>query len=335
MKRWSSALVVLLLVSSSCRHIVVRTPNASSSDVDAACAEVATSATEVEDASAEVATTASAAATGPFAVTSASGNAPRGRLLIVGGGGTGPELLARGIEAAGGRGKAVVAVFGQASSVADSGTQSAQMWLEAGAASAQAVDLADLAAARALVSRASLIWFSGGDQSRLAKALAPTGLVEVILESYQQGAVVGGTSAGAAVMSRTMITGEYEGGKDSDEALSQVRAGVVSTAEGFGFLPEAIVDQHFLKRRRFQRLLACVLEHPDQVGIGIDERTAILVSGSSFEVLGESGVLVIDARGAERAKEPKHPGDLLSAKGVALSLLAPGAVFDLSGAKAR
>jgi cyanophycinase len=72
--------------------------------------------------------------------------------------------------------------------------------------------------------------------------------------------------------------------------------------KGLGLLPGTILDQHFLKRQRFNRLLSAVLEHPDLVGIGIDEKTAILVRGSHLDVLGESGVLVIDARGTEKGR---------------------------------
>ena len=258
--------------------------------------------------------------------------APAGWLMIVGGGGTTDPMLARAVELAGGpRSRAVI--FSQASSVATSGPSNAKMWLEAGAGDAQAIDLADLPAARALVAQATLVWFSGGDQSRLTKALEGTDLAALVLERYRGGAVVGGTSAGAAVMSRVMITGDYAGGLESDKALGLLRPEVVLTSEGFGFLPETIVDQHFVKRQRFNRLLAAVIERPDLVGIGIDERTAILVHGGGFEVLGESNVLVVDARAS--VLPAKEPGAPLAAQGIALSVLRPGMKHDLSPPRTR
>src|SRR6185295_17336884 len=138
---------------------------------------------------------------------------------------------------------------------------------------------------------------------------------------------VGGTSAGAAVMSRVMIVG----GETAD--LTIVRSGTVLTADGLGLIPGAIVDQHFVRRQRFNRLLSAVLDHPDLVGIGIDEKTAIVVSGSSFEVVGDSNVLVVDARAArvENRADKTPPG----AADMKLSVLRAGMKLDLSPAEKR
>jgi len=88
-----------------------------------------------------------------------------------------------------------------------------------------------------------------------------------------------------------------------------------------------IVDQHHLKRQRQSRLISLVLERPDLVGVGIDERTAVVVSGRRFEVIGESSVLVIDARRA--AIEPRAPGSLSAARDITVHVLTAGMGMDL------
>ena len=124
-------------------------------------------------------------------------------------------------------------------------------------------------------------------------------------------------------MSPRMIVG----GETAD--LTVVRAGSVELVDGLGLMPGTIVDQHFLKRQRFNRLLSAVLAHPDLVGIGIDEKTAIVVSGTGFDVMGEGGVIVLDARKARPL--PADPGTPLAAEAVHLALLRDGMKYDLSG----
>jgi len=170
------------------------------------------------------------------------------------------------------------------------------------------------------VKQATFIWFPGGDQVKLMKAFEGTGIAEAIRARHAEGALVGGTSAGAAVMSRVMITGD---GYD----LQSITAGKTQTAPGLGLLPDAVVDQHFLKRQRDNRLISLVLDHPDLVGIGIDEATAIFVTGREFEVLGQSSVVVIDARKA--AVDKASAGGLATGRGLRLSVLKAGMTFSL------
>lgn len=245
--------------------------------------------------------------------------APKGHLLIVGGNGTTPDILERAVKAAGGANARLV-IFPQASELPESGPESAKTWAEAGIARATIGDPKDPAAAIAAIREATFIWFPGGDQVKLMKAFAGTGIAEAIQARYREGALVGGTSAGAAVMSRVMITGDaYD--------LQSITAAKTDTAPGLGLFPEAIVDQHFLKRQRSNRLVSLVLDHPDLVGIGIDEATAIFVSGRSFEVLGKSSVVVIDARKATVDKAPA--GQLATGRRLSMSVLKAGMTFDL------
>lgn len=246
--------------------------------------------------------------------------APRGHLLIVGGNGSSDDIRKRAVDAAGGT-AGLVAIFPQASEDPTTGPESADAWKEAGIGTAVVVDVRDPAAALRTVEKATFIWFPGGDQNRLTKALEGTGIPEAIRARYQQGALVGGTSAGAAVMSRVMITGEAD--------LQSITSGKTLTAPGLALWPEVIVDQHFLKRQRGNRLVSAVLDHPDLVGVGIDEATAVFVTGRSFEVLGHNSVVVVDARRAAVDRTPS--GQLASGRGLALSVLRAGMSYNLDG----
>lgn len=243
---------------------------------------------------------------------------PKGHLLIIGGNGTTNDIVRRAVEAGGGA-AGRVAVFPQASELAETGANAVKMWKDAGIGTAVAVDPKDPAAAITAVKEATFIWFPGGDQNRLTKALENTGIPEAIRARYVEGALVGGTSAGAAVMSRVMITGEAD--------LQSITAGKTATAPGLALFPDAILDQHFLKRQRVNRLVSAVLDHPALVGIGIDETTAIFVTGRSFEVLGKNSVVVIDGRKA--AVDKIAAGLLATGRGLIMSVLKAGMTFSL------
>ena len=146
------------------------------------------------------------------------------------------------------------------------------------------------------------------------KALDGTGIPDLIARRYRDGAVVGGKSAGAAVMSAIMLTGDAD--------LQSITAGATKTLPGLGLWPGVIVDQHFLKRQRQNRLMSLVLEHPELVGVGIDEDTAVVVSGRRFEVIGDSSVVVIDARHA--TVEPRAEGKHSAARNIAIHVLTEG-----------
>jgi cyanophycinase len=215
-----------------------------------------------------------------FETTEVTQEDPKGHLVIEGGGGAAAEMeiTKRTLELAGGK-KAKVLVIPQASS-RNYGLDAADRWKKAGAGDVAILDLSDPEKAVAAVMNADLVWMSGGNQRRLMHALKETGVPEAIRRRYREGAVIGGTSAGAAVMSKFMLSGD-------------------GIEEGLGLWPEAIVDQHFLARYRFNRLLRAVLDRPELIGVGIDERTAVFFHGKSFEVVGDSSVLVLDARKAK------------------------------------
>jgi cyanophycinase len=247
--------------------------------------------------------------------------------VVVGGGGTPDDVVAYAIELAGGP-DAAIAVLPQASATARAGESSVEMFAAAGArnvtnwrflGSPGAEDLPgpwpsveDTARA---IGEADLIWFSGGGQGRLKRALDEAGLADLIRERHRAGVAVGGSSAGAAVLAEVMITGnEYD--------LEAVTAGSTHVTEGLGLWPEALIDQHFLKRQRNNRLLAAVLDRPHLIGIGIDERTAVIVTQGFLRVMGESSVIVFDARDAQVAEV--ETGAPAAARGIRSHVLTRG-----------
>ncbi|MFZ4712541.1 MAG: cyanophycinase [Bacteriovoracaceae bacterium] len=144
------------------------------------------------------------------------------------------------------------------------------------------------------IENAHLVFFTGGDQNRLLKSLANTEALKLIRKKNKESLHLAGTSAGTAIMSEIMLTGEALAPYIEFDGI---RPKMVETTQGFGFVKKMIIDQHFLKRSRENRLMSAVFDHPELIGVGIDEATALLIhANESFEVLGDSAVMVIDAR---------------------------------------
>lgn len=225
---------------------------------------------------------------------------PKGRLVVVGGGSMPDEVWRKMVDLAGGKG-AVAVVLPYASELPKAGQSDVKRLEDLGVARASIPPLDDPKALVEAIRKADLVWMPGGDQSRLMRALGKAeGAGEAIRERFRAGAVVGGTSAGAAVMSKTMIAG------GSGER--------VEIGDGLALWPEAVVDQHFLKRNRQDRLRVAIGKHPGLVGVGIDESTAVLVGPAGCEVLGRSKVVLMDGR---KGGDPK------------VRELETGATFDL------
>jgi cyanophycinase len=270
----------------------------------------------------------------------AAPDSPKGHLLIVGGGPIPDEIEARFLALAGGPEKARIVVFPMASSDPDAGIEMTADFRKAGATAERLVfdhAQADTEEAARRLEDVTGVWFGGGDQAKLTAALGGTKVEAAIRERFVQGAVIGGTSAGAAVMSTPMITGDERkiGGprppsdpKDSLSAFMTIARDDIITEDGFGLISGAIVDQHFIRRRRANRLISTVLEHPTLVGVGVDESTALDVApDGSWTVLGESAAVVFDAR---RATITPPGAPTLGATGVRMSVLPAGSRYVLS-----
>lgn len=261
--------------------------------------------------------------------------APAGPLFIVGGGRQPDALVDRFIAMSGGPGAARIAVVPLASSrPAESGEGKIEQLREHGADGFVLLTSGAEARDPAVVARlegATGIWFSGGDQSRITAALEGTPLLTAIRERSRAGVPIGGTSAGAAIMSPFMITGsQVLAGEDTvgyhGDTFPRIARDAIEIVPGFGLLPGVIVDQHFIRRERHNRLLSAVLERPDHLGVGIDESTALEVAANGeWRVHGASVILVVDAR---EATVPDAAAPVLGAAGLKVHLLTPGSTYD-------
>jgi cyanophycinase len=267
--------------------------------------------------------------------------AAQGTLYIVGGGPQTPAMVQEFVDLAGGRGKARIVVMAMASAEGrTSGEEKAQQLRGLGAT---AVNLwidrrqADQDSVVRLLDGATGIWFGGGLQTRLMGAIGGSRVADAIRARLAAGAVVGGTSAGAAVMSTPMITGDEKrrGGdrypSDSSQIFITIDRGNVETVPGLGLLTSVVIDQHFVRRKRHNRLLSLVLEGPVRLGAGIDESTALVIGPDGrWRVSGASTVVVYDARNAT----PGPAGAPLGGSGIITHVLPPGSRFDPATGKA-
>lgn len=172
------------------------------------------------------------------------------------------------------------------------------------------------------VSEATGIFFTGGDQSRIVDLIKGTPLDEVIHQRHREGAVIGGTSAGAAMMPDEMIVG--------GTSVSNPSVDAVEMGPGMGFLPGVVVDQHFAQRGRLGRLLAALVLQPAVLGLGIDEDTGIVVEGDEFTVIGRGAVTVVDETSATHNNlEGLLHDEPIALCGVKLHILPQGYRFNL------
>ncbi len=221
----------------------------------------------------------------------------RGSLFLVGGGPFPKELSDEFLRLAGGAdAKLVVIPTAGASADEDGGAKLVEEWKKRGVADVVALHTRSRETAEgeefvAPLRRATAVWMGGGQQSRLAAAYAGTAVESELQKLLARGGVVGGTSAGAAVQSKVMI----ESGGD---------AAVIS--RGFDLVPGAIIDQHFVARKRRARLLGALAKHPGLVGFGIDEGTAMILRGRQIRVRGASTVSVCLGASTPEGK-PRRP----------------------------
>lgn len=218
----------------------------------------------------------------------------KGYLVIIGGAEDKEEdctILREFVRRAGGT-KARIVVMTVATGLPEEvGRTYTEVFERLGVESVEILDTAhreDASDPRALetIEQATGVFFTGGDQSRIISNLKDTELDAAIHKRYAEGIVVGGTSAGAAMMPDVMI---IEG-----ESQTNPRLEVVEMGPGMGFLPGVVIDQHFLQRGRLGRLLSAIIQQSVVLGLGIDENTAIVVKNNQFKVIGEGAVTVID-----------------------------------------
>jgi cyanophycinase len=176
----------------------------------------------------------------------------------------------------------------------------------------------------AKMKKASAVFMTGGDQLSLTSIIGDTPIFQEMLTLYKErGGLIVGTSAGAAAMSEVMLVA---GGTAESVTLDGMHM-----APGFKLLPGVVLDSHFAERGRISRLLGAISQNPKNLGIGIDENTAIYTNGNqSFRVLGEHSVYVVDGKDVSYSSLPDQAlEDPITMFNVRLHVLADGYGFDI------
>ncbi len=182
---------------------------------------------------------------------------------------------------------------------------------------------ADRAANLERLEESEVIFFSGGDQVRLVDTLKATAFIDVVHRKFSEGAMIAGTSAGAAAASDPMI---YDG---QDRGLLKGR---VRSAPGFGFLKGITVDTHFTVRNRIPRLVQFLVSGHSRRGIGLSENTALFVDPRGVaEVAGSGSVTLLSSDTRTCSNYDAVDWDApISAQGLKLGFLSPGILFNLN-----
>ncbi len=183
-------------------------------------------------------------------------------------------------------------------------------------------DDASSSTALGAIAKATGIFFTGGDQARITNILKGTEIDTAIHKRLSEGAVIAGTSAGAAVMPDKMI---MEG-----DSQTNPRMEIVEMGPGLSFLPGVVIDQHFSQRGRLGRLISALIQEPAVLGFGIDENTAMVVTDSQIEVIGQGSVTIVDQSEATYNNMSEILKDeALAICGAKLHILPHGYKFDL------
>ena len=179
------------------------------------------------------------------------------------------------------------------------------------------------------VRQASVVFFTGGDQLRITSQIGDSPVYQCLRDIHADGATIAGTSAGAAAMPETML---ISGPGDTSDTIS-----ALGMAPGLGLVDGVVIDSHFAERGRFGRLLGAVAQNPRNLGLGIDEDTAIVVHGArDFDVLGTGAVYVVDGSGITYSSLSEiHPEGILSLFDVKIHVLGKGDCFDLRERRPR
>ncbi len=219
------------------------------------------------------------------------------RLLVIGGGERPPDAMKKFVEWSGGA-KSRILVITWASGVPDESYASLEKAFQtSNAGLVEHAPIRPLDAEKRTkfieqLNSATGVFFSGGDQNRIMDVLADEGLLQMIKSKYNSGTPIGGTSAGAAVISDPMMTGEAD--------LKILDGTKVGVRKGLGLVPNVIFDQHFLVRQRYGRLFGLIISNPKMLGIGIDEDTSVLIEDNRrITVVGRTQTMFVSAKNGE------------------------------------
>jgi cyanophycinase len=255
----------------------------------------------------------------------------RGKLVVIGGGGVssgGAPLLKEFVRLAHGARARVVVMTVATDEVEAAREEYESAFRRLGVDDVKTVDVsarADASRERSLeaIKQATGLFFTGGDQLHITSLIGGTEMQALIHSRHERGLVIAGSSAGAAMMSNSMLLG---GASDENPKVGAARIG-----PGMDLIVGAIIDTHFSQRGRFGRLLTAVAHYPQDLGLGVDEKTAMIINRNEFEVIGEGAVTVIDGGAMTYTSLPyAEEGDGLALYNVRVHVLAAGSRFDLS-----
>ena len=243
----------------------------------------------------------------------------RGALVIVGGGRVGPEILTRFFDLAGGRDAPLVVIpTANGADTFPDDWSGLKMFKDFGVTNITLLHTTDRRIADSEefvrpITTARAVWFPGGRQWRLVDAYLHTRTQREVERVLERGGVVGGSSAGASILASYMVRGARE---NNDIMMAP------GYEEGFGLIKGVAIDQHMLTRNRQDDLEEVIAKHPEVLGIGLDESTAIVVRGQQFEVTGASKVAIHDGRIVEKERQQRN--------GKKYYFMAPGERYDLT-----
>jgi cyanophycinase len=239
------------------------------------------------------------------------------------------RILRRFVEACGGP-EASIVVLATASEVPETGDRYADLFYGMDADTVEVLRIRTrehaLDAGREvhdILEVATGFFMTGGSQLRISSALGGTAIAATLRRRHLEGMVVAGTSAGAAALSKHMISMGESGGTP--------RRRLVHMAQGLGFTPDLVVDQHFRRRDRMGRLITALSYNPEPLGVGVDEDTAALIDPDGIlTVLGSGAVTVVDASGLRFTDSHSiHRGQPVAMLGLKVDFLTPGCRYDL------
>ena len=242
------------------------------------------------------------------------------------------RILKRFVQLCGGR-DARIAVIPTASKLADTGERYEELFDRLEVGQVDSLDFESRADGEredflAVLRQCTGVFITGGNQLRLSTIIGGTAAAKLIRERNADGVPVGGTSAGASILSEHMIAFGSEGGSP--------RADSVHLAPGFGLTNRFIIDQHFRQRDRLGRLTAALAYNPFAIGIGLDEDTAAFISpDDTLEVEGSGAVTVVDAHDLQFSSMAQAgEDDPVCLLGLGVHILIAGATFNLHTRKA-
>ncbi|HHW56275.1 MAG TPA: cyanophycinase [Clostridia bacterium] len=258
----------------------------------------------------------------------------RGKLIIIGGAEDKEdkcEILKEVVKLSGGKESKIVVMTTATEKPVEVGKMYISIFEKLGAKDVKVVNInsredKEVNYAREVLKYCSCVFFTGGDQLRITSILGGSGIDELLKQLHRKGVLIVGTSAGASVMSQTMIVE----GNDEDSP----RKCTIKMAPGLGLLKDVIIDQHFAQRGRIGRLLAAIAQNPNNLGIGIDEDTGIIVDENEFRVIGSNAVTVVDGRKLKHSNvSESSPDEILVLTNVILHILPSGYGYDFKNWK--